>query len=295
MKKFEELLFSLAKASEEDNSDAAQRARLQVLALCAEESLRNPEPIVLLQNEAGELEDKGEWAAAEAAHRRALELCMSSGHFGRIAHAQIHLARLFGSAGRLRESVEMAQVASASARASEINVVIILALLAEGDCLFTAGHPEQELAVASEALQRIGPEKMHALTRAQAHISRARALLACAEARDAATELDAAEKWHRVQLGGETLPGVMWSVANWWEVKSDLAEEQGHLAEALAAIKQTIERRRQFPRGRNRLLLARALEQLASLAAADGDPAEKERALLEASSIRRSLHLPAAP
>ena len=45
-----------------------------------EESLRNPEPIVLLQNEAGELEDKGEWAAAEAAHRRALE-CACFGPF----------------------------------------------------------------------------------------------------------------------------------------------------------------------------------------------------------------------
>ena len=81
-------------------------------------------------------------------------------------------------------------------------------------------------------------------------------------------------------------------MANWWEAKSQLEEQQGNLPKALAAIAEAIIYRRQAEGPYALFALARALERLGEISQAVGDVADGEQARSEAQTILRDLRLP---
>lgn len=291
MKEFEETLDAYAKAATAGEVQAAHAAGFQLLALCAEESTKNPDPIVLLQNEADELESRGEWGQAEAIRRKVLALCEASAHLGKVAHAQIGLCNLLRWMGRFDEARAMAGAATASARQYKLTGLVIRALFAQAHCLLDSGDAETALPVVAELFELIEPGRMSDGIRGRAFTARAGCLLGLGETAAAAADLASAEPLIQAPPGAEIFPGIAWALAHWWEAKSDVEAELGNLEGALQAISIAIQRRRQSADGGSRVILARCLDKLAALSAADGDLEQKERAALEAKAIRQAMHL----
>jgi hypothetical protein len=77
-----------------DKPEEVQNAAMQALLMAGEEALKNPTPSLLLKQEAGDCEDKGDWAGAEAACRKVVALEESLGNFGMIAKAYMDLSIL---------------------------------------------------------------------------------------------------------------------------------------------------------------------------------------------------------
>jgi tetratricopeptide (TPR) repeat protein len=291
-KKMEEALDSLAEATKADNGEEALAAGMKLLAMCAEQELKNPTPGVTLKNEADELEGKGAWPEAEAVRRKVLALEESSGNFGLIAKAQMDLSRLLLQVGRAEEAWQLAGAATLSARRKKIRLVIVMALLSQANCALAMEEPGKALLAASEAVQLVEPGKLEDGMRAKALTARAKCLLASGD--PAGAETDLASAWESLQANPAwmMLPGPIWNLANWWEAKSRLEQRLGNDFRAREAITLAIEHRRQAQGAHALLAVARSLELLGEISRDAGDLDAEEQALGEAKSIREGLHIP---
>jgi tetratricopeptide (TPR) repeat protein len=301
MKKFEEVIGSWAEATSAGKAEDAQAAAMRAMIMAAEEALRNPTPEILLKNEADHLESKGAWAEAEALRRKILDLVEPSEnmeeswrHFARIANGQMALSSLLRLLGRDDEAWQFACAATVSARRAKIVPLLVTALMGEAGRALDRGDTEKALAAASEALQVVKPGKLFDHERARALTTRARCLLAHGDPKGAELDLASARDLLPENSGSGMLLGIIWTVANWWEVKSRLEERLGNPFYAREAITTAIEHYRQCIGPHALMALARALESLGAISQADGDEARATQSLSEAASIREGLHLPAA-
>jgi tetratricopeptide (TPR) repeat protein len=265
---------------------------LQALAMCAEEQLRNPDPCVKLMDEADDLESKGEWAAAEAVHRKILAMTESSGNLGMMAKAQMDLAGMLRLIGRLDEAWELTCTATVTARLPISRIFLVGVLIRAASCALERGDSAQALAAASEAVQIQKPGPLEDHMRARALATRAKCLLAAGDSAGAGADLDLACDLLGKNHGSWIPPGVLWTMGLWWEAKSQLEERLGNLARAREAITHAIENRRQSGRPHGLAALARNLEKLGELSRAAGDLESEKRSRSEAKSIREALHLP---
>ena len=90
MKEFQKIIGSWAEATSAGKTQDAHNAAIQVLIMAAEHALKNPTPSLLLQQEADDLEHKGDWSGAEEVRRKILVLDEACGDFG----AKAQLARI---------------------------------------------------------------------------------------------------------------------------------------------------------------------------------------------------------
>jgi tetratricopeptide (TPR) repeat protein len=291
MKEFEKVIQSYAEAVTDDKPEEAQNAAMQALLMAGEEALKNPAPSLLLKQEAGDCEDKGDWAAAEVAYRKVLALEESSGNFGMIAKAQMDLSRLLRLLGRLDEAWQFACQATVAARRTEIFPVLVMALNNESLCALDRGDYAAALKAAAEGVQVIEPGKMYELMRAQSLVTRARCLLVTGD--PAGADLDLTSSWEtlKARFGSASMPGPTWALANWWQVKSQLEEKRSNVGAAREAMAKALESFRQLQGPYALFAVARALERVCALSSLGGDPIEAERASTEAKAIRRDLHI----
>jgi tetratricopeptide (TPR) repeat protein len=292
MKKFEELIGSWAEATSEGKTEEAYAAAMQALIMAGEDALRNPTPELLLKQEADDLEHMGNWAEAEAVRRKVLSLEETSGNFGLIAKAQMDLCRVLRVVGRGEEASQFASAATASARRADIFPVLVMALECEAWCALDRGDSPKALAAASEAMQVFEPGKLFDQMRAKALTNRARCLLANNDSAGAETDLAASWELLQAHAGSRVMPGPILTLANWWEVKSQLEERQGKLESAREAIARAVEYRRRGESPYALFTLARALQKLGEISRAAGDLAGGDQAFNEAKSIRQRLYVP---
>ncbi len=290
MKELQEVIGSWAEATSAGKTQEANAAAVQALVMAGWEALKNPTPSLLLQQEADDLEHKGDWSGAEAVRRKVLALQESAGDFG--AKAQLDLCRLLRVVGRGDEAWQFAVAATASARRTEMFPLIYMALENEALCALDRVTLPEALAAASEAVQIIEPGKLNELMRASALTTLARCLLAANDSAGAERQLLLGWELLKARSSDRMLlPGPIRALANWWEVKSQLEERQGDLGGARATITRAIEFRRLSDGPYNLCALARALERLGEISRASGDFAGEELALSEATSIRKDLKL----
>ena len=294
MNEFAQEIKSWADATSTGDSQAAQQAALEVFILASEEALKNPTPDFLLQQEADDLESQCKWSEAEAVRRKVLDLSETTGNLGRLARAQMDLCGLMRLLGRVPDASHWASAAITSARRAELLPLVVMALGYEVSCALDRGDTPGALAAASEILQVIEQGKLYDQIRAKALTTRAKCLLANGDATGAA--LDLAASWELLQGQSSswlmTMPGPVGARANWWEVKSQLEEQQGNLTQAQTAMTEAINYRRQAEGPHARLALARALEKLGEISQALGHVADGEQARSEAQSIHLDLQLP---
>jgi len=294
MKKFEEVIGAFAEATSAGNTEDAQEAAMQALIMAAEESLRNPTPELLLQNEADELESKGNWTEAEAVRRKVLALEEASGNFAKISNAQMALCSVLRLVGCGDEAWQFACAATVSARRAKISLLVVMALLREAYCALERGDSAKAFAAAAEAVQIVEPGKLFDHMRARALTARAKCLLARGDTAGAELDLASAGDLLQEKAGSQMMQGIIWTVANWWEVKSQLEERLENLYFAREAITKAIEHYRQCGGPHTLLALARALTKLGEISREAGDFAVEEQSLGEAKAIREGLNLPAA-
>jgi hypothetical protein len=245
---------------------------------------------LLLQQEADDLERKGDWSGAEAARRKVLALEETAGDFG--TKAQLDLCRLLSLVGCGDEAWQFAVAATASARRTEVFPLIYMALENEARCALDRATLPEALAAASEAVQVIEPGKPSELMRASALTTLARCLLAANDS--AGAEMQLLMSWELLKARSSDsmlLPGPIRALANWWEVKCQLEERQGDLGGALAAITRAIEFRRQLDGPYALVALARALDRLGEISRATGDSGGEDLVLKESKRIREDLKL----
>jgi tetratricopeptide (TPR) repeat protein len=268
---------------------------MKLLSLAEEEEERNPSPEVQLLNQADMLESQGEWAAAETVRRQILARAELSDNFGWMVRTQGDLSRHLRTVGRLDEAWELAVAAVASSRHFTKAVMLrVMALTNEVQCALDRGDSDQALASAVEALALVEPGKLHDQARARALTNRARCRLACGDLVGAGLDLAAGWELLRKDPRFCNLPGPLWALGNWWEVKSQLETRLGDRASAREALTQAIEYRRQNEGAYELVALAHALGRLGKLLRAEGDEVGEERCLSEASSILEALNLPVA-
>lgn len=292
IQEFEKVIQSYAEAVTDDKPEEAQNAAMQALLMAGEEALKNPTPSLLLKQEAGDYENKGDWAGAEAAYRKVVVLEESSGNFGMIAKAQMDLSRLLRLLGRLDEAWRFACQATTSARHTEIFPVLLMALSNESLCALDRGDYAGALKTAAEGVQVIEPGKIYEQMSAKALITRARCLLATGD--PAGADLDLASSWEKLKarFGSALMPGPLLALANWWEVKSQLEEKRANMEGAREAMARAIGYLRRMQGPYALFALARTLERVSALSSSGGESIEAERASSEAKAIRRDLHLP---
>ena len=291
-KEFEETIQAWADATNAGKTEEAQNVAMQLLMMVGEDALRNPTPSLLLKQEADDLETKGDWTAAEAVRRKILDLEESSGNFGMIAKAQMDLCLLLRLFGRLDEAGHFASAASLSARRSDVIPLVVMVLECEALCALDQGDSSKALAVASEALQIIEPGKLYDRLRARALTTRARCLIANSDLTGAELHLLLSWKLLPAESNSCMMPGTIQTLANWWEVKSQLEERRENLESACSAITRTIEFRRQSESPHARFVLTRALARLGEISSVAADLAGAEQARNEAKTIREELHVP---
>jgi len=290
MREFQEAINSWAEATSAGKTQEAHNVAMQVLLMAGEEALKNPSSSLLLQQEADDLEHKGDWLGAETVRRKVLALEEASGDFG--TKAQLDLCQLLRVVGRSDESWQFAVAATASARRTEMFPLIYMALENEARCALDRVNFPRASAAASEAVRIIEPGKMFELMRASALTTLARCLLAANDS--AGAELQLLLAWELLEersSDGMLLPGPIRALANWWEVKSQIEERRGDLGGALAAITRAIEFRRLCEGPYALFALSRTLKRLGEISKAVGDSVGEELVLSEAKCIREGLKL----
>jgi hypothetical protein len=292
MKDFQQMIESYAEKASAGKTEEADAIALRFVMMAGEEALKNPTPDLLLKRKAEDLEQAGDWAGAEAARREVLALEEASGNFGLVAKAQLDLSRLLLAVGRLEEAWEAACAATASARRTEVFPLLAMVLESECFCALARTDLPRALAAADEQVRIIEPGKLWDRMRAKALATRARCRLASDD--QAGAESDLAACWALLQLEATSriARSPIVTLANWWEVKSELAERQGDRSAAWQAIHRAIDYRRQLNGPFALATLARALLRLGKLAGAEGDAAAADAALSEAKTIRENLDLP---
>lgn len=292
MKELESLIKAWTDATSAGNTDEANVKAMEVLCFAAEEALKNPTPLLRLQQEADELESQGNWTDAEAVRRNILTLQQTSENPAILAKAQMDLCGLLRLLNRPEEAARFASAATCAVRPLDIFPLLVLALECESWCALKQGDCSRALALTSEAVGLIEPGKLHDTMRARALTHRARCLVACGDMPGA--ESDLAASWELIQAGAATpmLPGPIAILANWWEVKGQIEQRQARLASAQVALMRSVEYRRKLENPHASVALVRTLFLLSEVSRAAGDSEAADKALNEARSIRNSLHLP---
>ncbi len=292
MKRFETVINSWAAATLADKTEEADAAAMKAFFMAAEEAIKNPTPSILLHQEAKDLECKACWDEAEAVRRRILSLKETSENFGILAKAQMDLSGLLRLLGRLEEASQFASAATSSARRTELFPVLVMALECESGCALEQGDFPRALALASEAVRVIEPGKLYDSMRAKALTHRARCWVAGGELSDAESDLTTSWELLHGRSATQALSGPIVTLANWWDVKSQLELRHGRLASAQVAMARALEYRRKLDSPYGLFALARILNQLAETLRASGDLEAAEKALEEAKSIRLNLNRP---
>jgi tetratricopeptide (TPR) repeat protein len=292
MQKFEETIKSYAAATEAGRAEEAQLAAFQALMMSAEEALKNPTPDLILKQKADDLESSCEWIEAEQTRREILVMEEQTGNFHLIAKAQMDLSRLLQTIGRMDEASNFAHEAVVSARRTSVFPLLVMALHSEAACALARGNHSEALAAACEAVEVIEPGKVYDNIRARAFTTRARCRLANGDGAGATADLNAGQEPPATKTAFPGMPGPLFTMANWWETKSELEDHQGNPGAARDALNHSMEYRKHLDSPHARFGLARSFDRLAGICHKAGDFEAEKSALHEAKSIRRQLKLP---
>jgi len=111
-----------------------------------------------------------------------------------------------------------------------------MALENEISCALARQEPKVALMAATESVQVIEPGKLYDSMRARSLITHAKCLAAMGDVAEVESRL--AASWDLLQGPGacRNLPGPIFALANWWEVKSQVLEQRGEIEDAREAL-----------------------------------------------------------
>jgi tetratricopeptide (TPR) repeat protein len=284
------------KAMSGENVEQAEAAAIQMLQLVTEHAEQNPTADLVLQEEAGECEDRGDWAGAEEKRRKVLAIHEASGNAGLITKARLDLSEFFMVLGDLKKASEFARAATVAARESSLPPLQMRALENEALCALRRSDHSAANAAASAAFA--ASEDVNDIFRLGALVMRARCLAVSGDLEGA--ERDLAETKSAV-VDRETSPifaGIHGRAASWWEATGELLERRTDYVGAAEAWLKAVELRRhistlpQVARLYTQVALARTLHRLGVAMESAGKPVEAQAAFEESRNLLSNLDLP---
>jgi tetratricopeptide (TPR) repeat protein len=295
---FQNIIESWSEAKSTGRDQEAEGLAAEALIFAGAAAMEQPTPDQVLGQQAADCESKGDWAGAEQARRKVLGLREASGNPGLIAKAQMDLSSLLELLGRLDEAQGYARAATATARRTEISVLLSMALRNETACALKRSDVPSALAAAAQAVQAVEPGRMFDLERARSMVWRARCLLASGDRKGVEKDLAASRDVLAGIPASGIAAGTISGSASWWETRAELHAKDGDLAACAAAWRQAVERRRhvaQLPHVKGpyaQSSLAQALEGLGKSLSRAGDSAAANQASAEARAIRNQTGWP---
>ena len=264
----------------------------------AEQAEKNPTPQLVLKQEAGECEARGDWAGAEVRYRKVLALEQATGNDGAISKAHCDLSRLFLLVGDSKQADAYARAATAAARRAGVFPLLVMTLENLAGCALRRSDRAATVEAASEAVTVVKPGRMYDGMRGWAWVTRARCRLACGDIAGAESDLAASRP---ILLDKELSPifaGAHSRTAAWWEVTAAVRGNRGDLPGACEAWEEAVRTRRHVASlshvaGPHTVAaLARALRHLGQASEAAGKPEDSQAAMAEATRIWCELDVP---
>lgn len=295
---FQKAISAFADATNAGNDEGAEKAAMAALMMAGMEAMKNPTPALRLGEEAEACQQAGDWAGAEAAYLKLLEVQEQSGNFGLITKPLMDLSRLYRYSGKLDLASRYARAATAAARKADFTTLLAMTLDNEAATALACQDVPAALAASAEAVRVLEPGRIFDSMRARALTSHAECLLAGGDTESAASPLQSAWELLKSRARSGVMPGPLVTLSHWWRVKAELCLKQGKPSEAADALTQAVQIRRELlqrafgPAVYGHLELAALLERLAALSTQLGDAAQAQQALAEAKTIREQLKLP---
>lgn len=291
------LLDERRSAIDEGRYGDAGAAGSKFMDMLLEEMIEEGPPVeVLIGLEACACKENGDWAGAEAAYRKLLEMQLASNSPFGIEHwAYSELAGLKALLDEHETAYELAQAATAAARRSNLELTVSITLVGEVWALVPLGRFIEAEAAADEAVQILGDGKQYDAGRGQALVARAYCRFELENHEAAAIDLDNAWKCLAPYSVVKDAAGIQSTLATYWWIKATMQAAGGDWASASVAWSNAIAHRRSVAGqcGVNaQHALAKTLWRFANTAIQAGDNSQAEAALAECRSIRERIHLP---
>lgn len=298
LKDFQAAIQSYADAINADDQDKADQAAMGAMMIAITDAMKHPTPELELAQDASEQLVAGHWQDAERSYRKLIELHAATGKPGLVTKPFINLSNLFFLLGQLDEALACAQAAIADARRSDLGPLVVMALRNVASCQLSSGALDAALASAEDALRAVDPGKMGDLMRSICYADRARCRVAMGDGLGAESDLASARAILKSKQPSHFGTGPVVALASCSEVQSEILVRQNRFDEAICALKEAIEHRRE---GVSRVMeltphptatLARRLERLAEIQRLNGDESAASASLEEAGNLWREIHLP---
>ncbi|BDI33949.1 hypothetical protein CCAX7_60000 [Capsulimonas corticalis] len=299
-KEAEALLNAYQRAINNDDTEQAEHNAFLFMAHAVEEMQRNPNPELLLRQEATLSETDGEWLRAEEIYHQLLAIAIAEGNAMGEWKANDNLHGFYSFLGKTELASNAASAATEAARRADMQPLLVRALENQARNDLKMGSLMQALALAEEILRMIPHSKMNATQRARALVLRASCFTELGELVSAQADLDAALSLFSPMLDIQMFAGVQSGMASLWQATARLLSIRGNHTDAAKAWGTSVEYRRvvsQQPQldGLYKFAwLAQALRHYGEALIAADDHKAADEAFAESRAIMRSIHHPDA-
>ena len=251
--KSKELLEAIEAARGQGRHDEVQRLGMELMALAAEHAASHPSADLDLNMEAHRLEMQGDWAGAEAAYLKVLELAelpqadaLPWQVDAKIYQAHRDLARLHGVLNHKDLACDHLQGATRWARKADLTPLMLSALELHADAARQRGETTTARALVDEAVRLLDDEngRTSDLMRARIMVVRSLLLIDFGDLAGAESDLWVAKDILQPQFGSLFMAGVHSGLARWWRATASLRAERGDVSGSLSAWRESVERRR---------------------------------------------------
>lgn len=282
--------------------DEAEALTQDLFANAASKVNENPRPEWAFEEEARNYEAAGNWQAAEAAYRKALELADAAGETVWQCKAHSNLKRLFRLVGNRDSALTHARLATAQARRTDLSILLAMTLESEASLALESTLLTDAFGAIQEAIQIIKrdvPED--AVLYGRCLVVRAECLRQTGEFDLAATDLEMALKEFKPLEAMDFAAGVHGGIAEWWTVKAQLLTRLNNESDALGAWSKAVASSRHtasLPQCAGPQLdnvLATRLWEYGKVLSAAGCGEEAEQSFAESLAIRSKIGLPPFP
>ena len=295
---FQKVIENMAKAVSAGNTTEAERMGMQTLMFAGEEAMQHPTPKQLAQEEARRCEESADWAGAETAWLKALELSKGESSPAHQVKPHLDVSGFFGLLGRWDEAWAHANAAVTGARGANIPPLLVMSLRNQAACALKRGDSATALAAAKEAVDHVKPGPMSSPALGRSLVLRARCLLASGDLAAAERDLATAFDLLSPMTDARFMAGLQSGIAQYWQVRGALLSTQGKPVEAKEAWACAVDLYRQIaqlPQVEKRDVLSalsRSLEGFRKVLQELGDNKLAEQTATEVESIGKQLGLP---
>jgi tetratricopeptide (TPR) repeat protein len=276
--------------------DRATEAVYGIFGLAHEWCEQNPSPEMNLNATANHCERNADWHGAESAYREILALPSLDPATECQAHSD--LAALYRLLGRHSDEIEEDSRATAAARRSDCDVLLIMSLAIQARTMIDRGALDDAHALIDEATLLLSPDELYSQLRGSLLVLRAKYSIRAGQLRDAQRDLAQAFDLLKPCTNLEIAAGAHRDLAKWWSISAELHAARNDLQSAVddwaeaASISTHIASLPHVEGPHSRFHVAEMLLGLAEALRRTGRADEAAEALNEREIIRSSIGLP---